>query len=211
MRFRLSSVEPHGLTEGLLNVMAGSPDVCPHLHVPLQSGSDRVLKAMRRPYDSRWIAGRLSDAALRIPGLCLGLDVICGFPGEGEADHAATMSLLEGLPVAYLHVFPFSGRPGTPAAAMPGQHSHVTKSSRAAALRAFSRARRALHAASLAGRSVEVVDVRAARLPGAVESLTGDYTRVVRRASRGPRRGRFMLRITGGEGPICTGEDLDDR
>ncbi|MBM4398323.1 MAG: radical SAM protein [Deltaproteobacteria bacterium] len=198
LRFRLSSVEPHGLTDRLVGLMADSPDVCPHLHVPLQSGSDRVLAAMGRPYDSVSFAAAIGRAAGRVPGLALGMDVICGFPGEDEAAFEATRSLIAALPFTYLHVFPFSPRPGTPAASMPGAAPRTERDRRCRVLRGTSSAARAEHASSLVGRNVEVVDVRG-RSEG-VESLAADYTRVMRPGVQEPRPGRFEVKVAAADG-----------
>jgi len=199
LRFRLSSVEPPGLTDRLLDAFAAGPDVCPHLHVPLQSGCDRILSAMRRPYRAAALADRVRAFAAALPGLAIGMDVIVGFPGETEADFAETLAFVGSLPVTTLHVFPFSPRPGTEAAALPGAPPPDVVASRARVLRDFSSGRRTAHARGLAGREVEVVDVRA-RPNGLVESLAGDHTRVFRRDHGGPRPGRFPVRIATSRG-----------
>jgi len=112
-RVRLSSLEPGEVGDDVVARLAASPVLCPHLHVPLQAGSDRILAAMGRPYTGAGFAATMERAAGEIQGLCLGCDVIVGFPGEDEADFAATEALLESLPIGYLHVFPFSPRRGT--------------------------------------------------------------------------------------------------
>jgi threonylcarbamoyladenosine tRNA methylthiotransferase MtaB len=193
LRFRLSSLEPHGLDDRLAGLLASSPDLCPHLHVPLQSGSDAVLAAMNRPYRAAELARRVEAFAARVPGIAFGYDVICGFPGETDADFEATRSLLASLPLAYLHVFPFSPRPGTPAASMPGAAPAAERSRRCAVLRAMSARARDARAAGLAGREVEVVDIRLA--DGGVEALAADYTRVLRQGATGVREGRFRVRV----------------
>jgi len=93
---------------------AASPTLCPHFHVPLQSGSDAVLRRMGRPYTAGGFRERAEAALRRIEGLCLGFDVIVGFPGETEEEFLRTERLLESLPFCYLHVFPYSRRRGTP-------------------------------------------------------------------------------------------------
>jgi threonylcarbamoyladenosine tRNA methylthiotransferase MtaB len=200
LRFRLSSLEPHGLTDRLLDIMAASRDICTHLHVPVQSGSDRVLAAMRRPRETGPVIDSLEKAAKRIPGLVLGLDILCGFPGETDEDFQRTLHLVESLPVTYLHVFPFSPRPGTHAATLVDDVSHAEKARRTAAMRTLSQSRRAAHAASLVGREIEVVDV-IQRKEGVIESLATDYTRVRRLDARGPRTGRFTVIVERADGP----------
>jgi threonylcarbamoyladenosine tRNA methylthiotransferase MtaB len=122
-RLRLSSVEPQDITQELVDLVAtnSSPEggrLARHFHVPLQSGSDRILAAMHRWYRAEHYARRIELIRDRIPGAAIGADVIVGFPGETDEDHAATRSLIERLPFTYLHVFAFSKRPGTAAYAM---------------------------------------------------------------------------------------------
>ena len=136
---RLSSVEVHRVDEDLLGALQATQGrVCPQLHLPLQSGADPVLTRMGRPYDRAFFRSRVLGLREALPGVCLGADVIAGFPGEGEADHRATLALLEELSPAYLHVFPYSPRPGTPAASFPDAVPLATRRVRATELRALS-------------------------------------------------------------------------
>jgi threonylcarbamoyladenosine tRNA methylthiotransferase MtaB len=115
-RLRLSSVLPAYFTEELVELVVGERRICRHLHVPLQSGSDRTLRAMRRPYTAAMYRTLVERLAAAIPDLGLGADVITGFPGETDADFEATEALAEALPFTYLHVFSYSDRRGTEAA-----------------------------------------------------------------------------------------------
>jgi threonylcarbamoyladenosine tRNA methylthiotransferase MtaB len=117
-RLRLSSIEPWSLADGLLELVGGHPRICPHLHVPLQSGDDGVLRAMKRGYRAADWLERINAARRRIAGLGLGTDVLCGFPGEDEDAFARTLAVIAEAGVSYLHAFPFSPRPGTAAATM---------------------------------------------------------------------------------------------
>ena len=101
--------------------MASEPRLCRFLHLPLQYGEDTILRRMRRHYTTVQYAEMVREAARRIPGICLGCDVIVGFPGETEEQFQACREFLAGLPLSLIHVFPFSPRPGTPAATMPGR------------------------------------------------------------------------------------------
>lgn len=168
-RLRLSSLEVSEVGHDLLTLMAAEPRLCHHLHVPLQSGSDRLLQAMGRPYDTATYAARLMAVAAALPGACLGADVMVGLPGEQEADFAQTEELIAGLPLAYLHVFPYSPRPGTPAAGLPGRVPGPLAKARAARLRALSRQKRLEFLASQEGRQLEAV-VEASGL-----ARTGNY------------------------------------
>ena len=134
-RIRLSSIEPNEFTPRLLDIIGASSRLCPHFHVPLQSGSGSVLKRMRRQYTPQ----EYSDVILRImdkaPFAAIGTDVMIGFPGESEEDFEKTYLLVERLPLAYLHVFSYSPRPGTPAALLPDQVDGSLKKVRSQRLR----------------------------------------------------------------------------
>ncbi|MGA0122723.1 MAG: MiaB/RimO family radical SAM methylthiotransferase [Gaiellales bacterium] len=134
-RARLSSVEPNHLSDDLLDALAVAPFL-PHLHVPLQTGSDRLLAGMRRRYRARDYAARIAAARRRMPDVAVTADVIAGLPGEAEEDHRATLALVEEVGLARLHVFPFSPRPGTRTA--DDDTDPVVKRRRAAELRALS-------------------------------------------------------------------------
>ncbi|MBE0617401.1 MAG: MiaB/RimO family radical SAM methylthiotransferase, partial [Proteobacteria bacterium] len=141
-RVRLSSLEPGELTEDVISRLEASGILCPHLHVPLQSGSDRVLEAMGRPYDVTEFRRRVEAALAAVPGLCVGLDVIAGFPGEDDGAFGETLALLEALPLAYLHVFPYSPRRGTRAAELGNRVPEPVVKERARRLRELSRKKR---------------------------------------------------------------------
>ncbi len=120
-RIRLSSIEPAEFTTELVDFVAASRVICPHLHIPLQSGSDGVLRMMNRDYTRAFYRDLVTRLIRAIPGLAVGADVIGGFPGEDEEAFQQSLELIEALPLAYLHVFPYSPRKGTPAADFPGQ------------------------------------------------------------------------------------------
>ena len=126
-RLRLSSVEPMDLSEELLELMASTERICRHVHAPLQSGADTVLKRMQRRYRARHYEQRICQAQALLPDAAFGADVMTGFPGETDAEFRATCELIERLPFTYLHVFTYSARPGTPAAAMPQTPAAVRK------------------------------------------------------------------------------------
>ncbi len=120
-KLRISSVEPMDWTNDLLDLVSSNGRICKHIHIPLQSGSDAVLKAMRRRYRARHYADRVRRARDLMPAAAIGADVMVGFPGETDEDLEATRQLVSELPFTYLHVFTYSQRPGTEAAEMPGQ------------------------------------------------------------------------------------------
>jgi threonylcarbamoyladenosine tRNA methylthiotransferase MtaB len=134
-RLRLSSIEPLDLTDRLLETLARLPAACHHLHVPLQSGSDAVLRAMARRYSAAEYEGAVLRAREALPGLALTTDVIAGFPGESDAEARETLDFCRRLGFAKLHVFRYSEREGTPAASMPGRVDPRVRATRATALR----------------------------------------------------------------------------
>lgn len=191
-RLRLSSILPAYFADELIELIIGSPRICPHLHIPLQSGSDRILRLMRRPYNSRMYRVLVERLANRIADLGLGADVIVGFPGEGEADFEATRALIEALPFSYLHVFSYSDRKGTEVARLPGHLPARTISERSKALRQLGREKNLAFRRHLRGRTLEVqvLDTRD-RSSGLLSGLTGNYVEVL---LDGPdeRMGRFL-------------------
>ncbi|MEW6081696.1 MAG: tRNA (N(6)-L-threonylcarbamoyladenosine(37)-C(2))-methylthiotransferase MtaB [Bacillota bacterium] len=133
-RIRLSSIEPEEVGDDLLDAMASNPRVCRHLHVPLQSGSDRVLGLMNRRYTSWEYLDTVKKARAAMPDLGLSTDVMVGFPGEDEADFQDTVSVVKAAGFSRLHVFRYSERPGTPAASMPAKVSPKVKEARSGML-----------------------------------------------------------------------------
>jgi threonylcarbamoyladenosine tRNA methylthiotransferase MtaB len=136
-RLRLSSIEPREITDGLISLIRSSGLLCHHLHIPLQSGDDETLAMMNRDYDTAFFRDLIQNISLAIPDIALGIDIMVGFPGETEEAFANTVRFVEELPVAYFHVFPYSSRPGTAAAMLPGQVPEATRKQRAAHLRSI--------------------------------------------------------------------------
>ena len=120
-RYRISSIEPNLITDEIIEFCAQSPKFMPHFHIPLQSGSTRILGLMRRRYTAERYRERIAKIREFMPDSFLGVDVIVGFPGEGEEEFMETYRLLEEVGASFLHIFPFSERPGTPAVDMPGK------------------------------------------------------------------------------------------
>ena len=120
-RYRISSIEPNLLTDEIIEFCASSPKFQHHFHIPIQSGSDKILGLMRRRYTTAKFAERIAAVRKAMPDAFIGIDVIVGFPGETEEDFRATYDFLAGIEPAFLHIFPFSERAGTPAVTMPGK------------------------------------------------------------------------------------------
>lgn len=135
IRFRLSSLEPGEVRDELLDLMRERQNFMPHFHIPLQSGDNRILKKMNRRYKAEEFAERIVKIKGKIAHAAIGIDVLVGFPGEDDAAFNNTLSLLKELPVTYLHVFPYSKRPGTPAAGMAAHIPTQVKNERVALLR----------------------------------------------------------------------------
>ncbi len=141
-RFRISSIDPDEVTDELIDLIKESTTICNHLHMPLQSGSEKILKLMGRPYTTKFFRDRVERAAREIPGISIGTDIITGFPGEGDIEFEEGRALIESMPLSYLHVFPYSKRKGTPAATLPDQvHGTVIKE-RSAILREIDKDKR---------------------------------------------------------------------
>ncbi|ABC78174.1 tRNA 2-methylthioadenosine synthase -like protein [Syntrophus aciditrophicus SB] len=175
-RLRLSSIEPTEISDDFIALLRQSALLCPHLHIPLQSGDDSILTRMKRHYTTSFFKDLLEKLCRAIPDLAIGIDVIAGFPGEGEAAFERTVELIESLPVAYLHVFPYSVRPGTPAAAMPDQVSPDEKKKRAEILRTLGTRKREAFARRFHGRSLRVlVEERRERSSGLRKGFSGNY------------------------------------
>jgi len=178
VRFRLSSIEATEVDDTIARLLIEAPrHLAAHLHAPLQSGSDRILKRMGRHwYTAGSYRARLEWLADRLPVFGLGADIIAGFPGETDPDHRATLALVDALPFTYLHVFPYSERPGAAAARLPEQVAPPVVRERARELRELGEAKaRAYRATRLGQRADGVVSGRGS---GKVELLTEDYVSV---------------------------------
>jgi threonylcarbamoyladenosine tRNA methylthiotransferase MtaB len=197
-RLRLSSILPAYMTPELIETIAGSSRVCRHLHIPLQSGADRVLRAMRRPYTVRMYRALVERLATVMPGLGLGTDVITGFPGETAEEFAETEALVESLPFSYLHVFSYSDRRGTEAARLgtPRVSSEEIRR-RTARLRRLGAAKHRAFRAARVGREVDVLALEHRdRASGALIGLTDDYLEVAFAGSDDLARRFVKVRIT---------------
>ena len=174
VRFRLTSIEVTEVDDALLDLMATAPRrLAPNIHAPLQSGSNAVLKRMGRHwYTAESYRAAALRMAERLPTFGFGADIITGFPGETDADHRATVDLVESLPFTYLHVFPYSPRPGTAAIRLPGPVSSWVAKARAAELREIGVRKSAAYFASRLGQEADAVVISRGR------GLTGDYLEI---------------------------------
>jgi threonylcarbamoyladenosine tRNA methylthiotransferase MtaB len=204
-RLRLGSVEPTEIPDLLIEQMAGSGVLCPHFHIPLQAGSDQVLRRMNRHYDTDFFRQLVERIHRRIPAAAIGLDLITGFPGETESEFAGTLRLIEALPVSHLHVFPFSRRPGTPAAGMPDQLPGDLIKARAARLRELGERKHRGFAERFIGTVLELV-VEGGMEHGHCRGLSRNYLTV--RFVGGPelQGQRVAVKVTRWEEGVLLGE-----
>ena len=179
-RIRLSSILSNHLTDEVVRFLSSEPRICPHLHVPLQSGDDGVLEAMHRPYRIADYLASVERAQTEIPGLALATDIIVGFPGETEDAFAATMDVVRRVGFSKLHVFRYSARPGTPSADMPDQIPPNVKKDRSKRLIGFGNEIRRDFLSDHLDRTLDVLveDERAVDGVGVGSGQTGDYVRV---------------------------------
>jgi threonylcarbamoyladenosine tRNA methylthiotransferase MtaB len=171
--FRISSLEPMDCSPEVVTLVAGSRCFAPHLHLPLQHASDRMLHAMRRPYDLSYYAALVERIRREIPHASIGTDVIVGFPGETDSDFEELADYLQGSPLTHVHVFPYSDRPGTAASRMGDRPPGAAVKARGARIRQIGSTLHQKFVASQAGTSH-----RALTLDDGTAAVTGNYLKV---------------------------------
>lgn len=175
-RVRLSSIEPLEITHDIIRLVAESERFCNHFHIPLQSGDDLVLKKMNRPYTRSFFRNLVLKIHELIPDAAIGVDILIGFPGETEAAFENTYSLIQELPVTYLHVFPFSSRAGTPASQYPHKVSSKIIKTRCEQMRALGNVKKSDFYKSFIGQKVEVLfESKRDSSTGYLKGLTSNY------------------------------------
>ncbi|MDF1526695.1 MAG: MiaB/RimO family radical SAM methylthiotransferase [bacterium] len=212
-RLRLSSIEPLEITPRLVETMAnaGGRRICRHIHIPLQSGSNRVLKEMGRPYLGAHFADAVRLLRNSIPGIGIGCDVICGFPGESEEDFNKTHDLVEKLQIPFIHAFPFSPRAGTKAAAVNDDVPHQVKKKRVLLMRELAQTNWHLFASSFVGEVLQTAIESTRDDFGRLLGLSDNYLRVaVRTPHEGVIPGRIVdVLIERTDGDILEGRLMD--
>ena len=175
-RVRLSSIEPHELTQNIIELVAKTEIFCDHFHIPLQSGDDRILERMHRPYTSSFFIDLIVKIKNRVPDAAIGVDILIGFPDETEKAFENTYSLIEKLPVTYLHVFPFSPRPGTPADKYPQKVPQKTIKARCEQMRRLGDEKKRIFYETFMGKTVEVlIESKRAKATGLLKGITPNY------------------------------------
>jgi threonylcarbamoyladenosine tRNA methylthiotransferase MtaB len=195
-RLRLGSVEPTEFDDGLMAVLGSSATVCPHFHIPLQSGCDAVLSRMDRPYRAE-LFGRVVERLISLfPDAAIGADLIAGFPGESEEEFRQSLIFVASLPLAYLHVFPFSSRPGTPASTMGGHLSPTVVRERAERYRNLGEEKRQAYAGRFVGQTLKVL-AQGGGEPGMMKGLSSNYLEVVFPGEPGTVGEEVMVKVRG--------------
>ena len=201
-RLRLSSLEIGESDDALAGLIAGSAGrICPHLHLPLQSGCEATLRRMRRPYTAQAFARRVGSLSRQIPGLAVFTDVITGFPGETEAEHRESLGLVQSLGLRGLHVFRYSAREGTPAAAFPDPVPSNVARQRLAGWLELDASLRRDHARAAAGQERVAVPLRTD-----AEAVTEDFLSV--RLDRRLQAGLWRVRVAVAEGDALRAQIL---
>ena len=177
-RYRISSIEPNLITDEIIEFCAQSPKFVPHFHIPLQSGSTRILGLMRRRYTAEKYRERIAKIRELMPDSFLGVDVIVGFPGEGEEEFMESYRLLEEVGASFLHIFPFSERPGTPAVTMPGKVQSRISTERVSRLEELSSRLHRAFAERFIGTERDVL-FESTNHDGVMYGYTDNYLRVV--------------------------------
>lgn len=179
-RIRLSSVEPHELTDDIIRLAAASDEICAHFHIPLQSGDDGILRKMHRPYTADLFRELVLKIKQALPEAAIGVDVLAGFPGETDQAFAHSYELIESLPVSYLHVFPFSPRAGTPAATYPDQVEHRTVQERCRLMRNLGSLKKAAFYTEALGTALSIlIETKRDPATGLLKGISSNYIPVL--------------------------------
>ena len=196
-RIRLSSLDPREVPDRLLDLMAGSDSICPHLHICAQAGDDAILKAMRRNYDTAYYRDLLARVRERLPEAALGSDIIVGFPGESDGQFEASLEYFDDLPLTYFHVFPYSSRRGTVAATLPDAVPAPVKKLRAPAHARSGRAQEAgvLRAALLGRRVAVLVEGKVDKASGSRRGFSRNYLPVALAGAGVPANREVTVRL----------------
>jgi len=209
-RIRLSSLDPREVPKRLLDLMADSKTVCPHLHICAQAGDDRILKAMRRNYDRGYYRDLLARVRERLPDAALGSDIIVGFPGETDAQFEGSLEYFASLPLTYFHVFPYSSRRGTVAAALPDHVPEPVKKLRGRRMRELGARKKREFYSSFLGRLASVlVEERIDSATGMRRGFTPNYLQVSLAGAEDIANQEIDVRLNGLRDGCLTGSISD--
>ncbi|MFN3780745.1 MAG: tRNA (N(6)-L-threonylcarbamoyladenosine(37)-C(2))-methylthiotransferase MtaB [Candidatus Kapaibacteriota bacterium] len=204
-RYRISSIEPNKLKDEIIEIVSKSKVFCPHFHIPLQSGSDTVLKLMQRRYNTKRYEDVVHKIKEKMPNACIGVDVITGFPGETDELFEETYNFLERLPISYLHVFTYSDRNGTKASRMEEKVPHEVKKDRTRILRKLSDYKRRVFYETQLGNIFDVVPEEYLPTKGSWKGWTENYIRCEFIAPREFSKKRVSVKLQSVLGDTCFG------
>ena len=175
-RFRISSLDPDELTDELIEILSSAKSICPHMHLPVQSGDDHILRLMRRPYTAELFRNKVLRLYEKVKHIAIGVDIMVGFPGEGEREFINSLKLMEELPISYMHIFPYSVRPGTAAADFPGRVDGRLVKQRVQRLKELDREKRlSFYLAQIGSVKKVIVESRRDRKTGLLCGRTENY------------------------------------
>ncbi|MDP2862126.1 MAG: tRNA (N(6)-L-threonylcarbamoyladenosine(37)-C(2))-methylthiotransferase MtaB [Desulfobacterales bacterium] len=211
-RVRLSSIEPNELTPGIIKLAAESGKICRHFHVPLQSGDDGILKKMHRPYSREYFKDLIIRIKESIPDVAIGVDILAGFPGETDEAFRNTYSLIEELPVSYLHVFPFSPRKKTPAFGFPEQVPSNIIKARCTEMRKLGASKKADFYQKAAGTEVDIlIEDKRDENSGMLKGISSNYLSVLIKGEDSIRNRIVKVHINKVSGSYATGQTEDGK
>lgn len=204
VRIRLSSIEPNEISEELINMISQEEWICKHLHIPLQSGDDRILRKMNRSYTRKDFYNLIMKIYHRVPFIAIGVDIMAGFPGEDSLAHNMTLSLVKELPVSYLHVFPYSDRPKTTAFYFKEKISSKIIKKRAKEIRELGKVKRREFLKRCQGKVFTAI-IESKTENALLKSLTENYIQVLSPAKKPIRNQLIKVRIEDIKGNCVTG------
>ncbi|MEW6586153.1 MAG: tRNA (N(6)-L-threonylcarbamoyladenosine(37)-C(2))-methylthiotransferase MtaB [Nitrospirota bacterium] len=209
IRLRLSSLELHEMTGDIIESL-GHERICPHLHLPLQSGDDSILRKMNRQYTVREYRNVVERLMKIAPGVALGTDVIAGFPGEGQHEFNNTMAFLEEMPLAYMHIFTYSPRHGTKASQMTGQVSPCIKRQRHGALNRLNHGKKEIYWQAQIGKSLDII-IEETGEDGTATGTSGNYLRIRVMGNTQAVKSLVSVHVAGREGNLLIGKAMARR
>ena len=208
LRIRLSSIEPQEFDEDLLSLM-NDGNVCRHLHIPLQSGSDRILKLMNRGYTTHSYAQLINSILTVYPDVSIGADIIAGFPGETDEDFQDTVKFVDDLPLSYFHIFPYSKRPGTKAAIFDDHVDKDVKKERVQILLEMSRKKKHEYMAKNIHKNLDVIVEKQSEKGGICTVLSDNYLKIDVKSDNITPGQRLRIRVISLTGEKLRGETID--
>lgn len=204
IRFRISSIEPTEIDDEMLEFLISSEKICRHLHIPLQSGDDMILKRMGRKYDSSYYRSRIEKISSAWEGVAIGIDIMAGFPGEDSASFQRSYELVKSLPASYLHVFPYSKRDGTPAVKMDGHVEPLALKERCALLRELGDEMKDAFCRSQAGNRLNALKIE--EKGDYLKTLSDNYIEVMIPSESWQETAFADVRLTTIKDKVCFGE-----